>query len=456
MKALRGYTLFAGIALTAAASVSANETGTASANGTVAETEDELAIDANGTVYTDSTEQSDYVPVPEEAVLLSGGQNGVHRKIIGVLYDASDLHFQDATVPRFLMIDRQGNTLFGIGGYVEGVAQYDFGGAIDNSGFITNDISVPSNPGMRNRLAADATHTNIVLQLLRKTPLGVLSAYVQGNFSAADYGFKLKQAYLRLDKVTMGYTRSTFEDALAGAPTIDYQGPAGAVSRTNVILQYRTPVSRHFSVAVSAEIPDADYTLTPGANEDINQRFPDIPVYVQYQWGEHSHVRASALLRDLSYRNLVSGENKFATGWGVQLSGIADFSKFVALRYEVVYGKGIANYINDLSGFGYDLLSKGEGGGMKAPGSFSMSSGLQVNISKKLFVSGTYSFVRLYDQGNMGGDFYRRGNYAVVNCFYTPFDSFQVGLEYLHGIRTNMNHEHGSANRLEAMVKYSF
>lgn len=446
MKALRGSTLVAGIALTAAASVSAGEKG------------ETAPVAVNDSVYSAINDEhlSDYVPVPEQAVILSGGQNGVHRKIIGVLYDASELHFQDASVPRFLMIDRLGNTVFGIGGYVEGVAQYDFDGAVNSAGFITHDIPVPGDPGMRNRLGADASHTNIVLQLLRNTPLGVFSAYVQGNFSAANYGFKLKQAYIRLDKVTAGYTRSTFEDAIAGAPTIDYQGPSGAVSRTNLLLQYRTPVSKHFTVAVSAEIPNADYTLTPGANEHINQRFPDIPAYIQYQWGNGSHVRASALFRELSYRNLTTGENKFTTGWGVQLSGMADFSKLVELHYEVVYGKGIANYINDLSGFGYDLLSKGTDGGMKAPGSFSVATGLRFNITNNLFVSGTYSFVRLYDQENMGGDFYRRGNYAVVNCFYTPFDSFQVGLEYLHGSRTDMNHEHGSANRIEAMVKYSF
>lgn len=446
MKVLRGSILVAGIALAGVATANAGES------------ESSAPAAANDTVITTVAHGSttDYVPVPDQAVILSGGQNGVHRKIVEVLYDTSDLHFQDAAIPRFLMIDRKGNTLFGIGGYVEGVAQYDFDGAIDNAGFITRDIPVPSDPSLRNRLGASVSHTNIVLQLMRNTPLGVFSAYVQGNFSGANSAFKLKQAYVKLDKVTVGLTRSTFQDAAAGAPTIDYQGPAGAVSRKNIMVQYRTPIGKHFTAAVSAEIPNADYTFTTGANEEINQRCPDMPAYIQYQWGNGSHVRASAMLRELSYRNLAKGENKFATGWGVQLSGVTGFNKFVSLQYEVVYGKGIANYINDLSGAGYDLLSQGNDGEMKAPGSFSMSAGLRFNITDRLFASGTYSFARLYDQENMGGDCYRRGNYAVVNCFYDVFDSFQVGIEYLHGVRTDMNHNHGSANRLEAMVKYSF
>lgn len=447
MERIRPYAFVAGLMLLGAANVNANESNGEAQEASPAETTATVADNA-----------SEYVPVPEEAIVLTGGRNGVHRNLIGVLYDTSELHFQDASVPRFLMIDRKGNTLLGIGGYVEGVFQYDFSGAIDDAGFVTHDIAVPSNPTMRNRLAADATHTNIVLQLLRNTRFGVLSAYVQGNFSGGGGGgFKLKNAYIRLHNVTAGYVRSTFEDAASGSPTIDYQGPSGAVSGTNVQIQYRVPLGKHFTAAISAEAPEADYTQTQGANEAINQRCPDIPAYIQYQWdGGDSHVRASALLRQLSYRNLTTAENKFATGWGVQLSGVAKIGPMAQLYYQAVYGKGIANYINDLSGFGYDLISDGSNGAMKAPGALGIAAGLQINLSEKLFVSSTYSFCRLYDQENMGGDAYRRGNYAVVNCFYTPFSDFQVGIEYLHGRRTDMNHEHGVANRLEAMVKYSF
>ena len=210
-------------------------------------------------------------------------------------------------------------------------------------------------------------------------------------------------------------------------------------------------------MAISAELPQADYTLTTGANETINQRCPDIPAYVQYQWaGGDSHVRASALFRQLSYRNLAKAENRFATGWGVQLSGVAKISSIAEVYYQAVYGKGIANYINDISEFGYDLISDGADGKMKAPGSFGVAGGVRLNLSDRVFVSSTYSFCRLYDQENMGPDAYRRGNYAVVNCFYTPISDLQVGIEYLHGRRTDMSHEHGIANRLEAMVQYSF
>lgn len=454
MTALRQCAFVAGLAFFATASINASESQSDS-NEAASSEAGEADYRAITTIAVES--ESDYVPVPDRAIVITGGANGVHREVVRVLYDTSDMHFQDASVPRFLMIDRQGNTLFGIGGYVEGVMQYDFDGAIDGDGFVTHNIAVPSNPTLHNRLGADATHTNLVFQLLRNTKLGILNAYVQGNFSGDSYGFKLKKAYISLHNVTAGYARSTFEDGASGSPTIDYQGPSGAVSATNLLLQYRVHLDKHFTVAISAELPQADYTLTPGANEAINQRCPDIPAYVQYQWaGGDSHVRASALFRQLSYRNLAKAENRFATGWGVQLSGVAKISSIAEVYYQAVYGKGIANYINDISEFGYDLISDGADGKMKAPGAFGVAGGVRLNLSDRVFVSSTYSFCRLYDQENMGPDAYRRGNYAVVNCFYTPISDLQVGIEYLHGRRTDMSHEHGTANRLEAMVKYSF
>lgn len=412
------------------------------------------------TEVTETAALPDYsgnVAVPDRAIVVTGGQNGIHPEIMRVLYDTSEYHFQDASAPRFLMIDREGNTLLGIGGFVEGVMQYDFAGAVDNAYFIPQQIAVPSDPKMRNRFAGDATRSNVFLQLLRRTKWGLLNVYLQGEFSGNNYGMKLKQGYVRLHNVTAGYAYSTFWDFTSCVPTIDYQGPVAAMYRANLMFQYRKPFGDHFVAAIGAEVPDVSMTYTPGANEKISQRCPDIPAYVQYQWGSgQSHVRASAVFRELSYRNMVKKENKFVTGFGIQLSGITKIANVAEVYYEAIYGKGIGCYLNDLCGFGYDLISNGADGTMKAPQAFGVVGGLRLNLSSKVFVSSAYSLCRLYDQENMGPDAYRRGNYAVVNCFYTPFEDFQIGVEYLHGRRTDMDHEHGTANRFNAMVKYSF
>lgn len=401
-----------------------------------------------------------YTQVPTRAIVLMGDSTGVQPEVMTVLYDTQDLHFRDPGLPRFLLIDREGTTVLGIGGAVEGVVSYDFMGSINNDGFETFDIPVPRDPAMRSRLAASATHSSLFLKLVRQTGIGVLTAYVQSNFSGGEtgYGFKLKQAYVSLDKLTLGLTNSTFVDPQAGVPTIDYQGPSGEMTSKNIIARFRTSLSPNFTMAVSAEIPQL--TLTTGTSaEAISQRVPDIPAYIQYAWGGgNSHLRLSGIFRDLYYRDLVKGDNRSTVGWGVQLSGMAKIGKPFTLYYQGTYGKGIGHYLNDLDGNDLDLIPSSTDGKLTAPGMAGFVGGLRVDITPKFFFSGSYSLCRLYGQreGHMDPSTYRRGNYAVANVFYSPLPEFLVGLEYLHGSRTDMSRISNSANRIECMLKYSF
>lgn len=423
-----------------------------------------LASDSNATATTsepvETPEQFEAMtPLPANAVVLTGSSQQVHKAVLNALLDTRDLHFQDPGVPRYLLIDKEGSTVLGIGGYVEGVAMADFRGAIDGYGFTTYDIPVPADNTMRRRYGADMSHTTIFLKLVRNTRLGILNAYVQTNFTGDDggYGLKLKQAYVSLGNVTMGLTNSTFSDPSAGIPTIDYQGPSGQVGCKNILLRYRVDFSQGWTFAVSAENPKSTLRALDGREEKTTQSVPDFPAYFQYAWGTGSHVRASALVRNLSYRDLVDGRNRYKTGYGVQLSGVYDINKIVDIYYQGAYGRGIAHYVNDLDGTGYDLIgSASKPGEVIAPRTVSVVAGLQYNITDKLFISGSYSFNRLYDQSQLGGDAYRRANYVVANMFYSPITDLQLGIEYLHGTRKNVNLEHDNANRLEIMAKYSF
>lgn len=416
----------------------------------VSGTVSDVGPDVDGTTATGS--------VPERVILMTGDRNGVADEVMAVIYDTKGLHFHDPSAPRFLFVDREGNTALGIGGYVEVTGMYDFDGAIDCNGFVTEMIAVPSSRGLRNRLKFDAAESRLFLRLVRKTGLGVLTAYVENSFSNGNggFGFSMKAAYLKLGNVQAGLSRSLFVDPTAGGPTIDYQGPCGGLTGRNVGVNYTAALHHGFGVGVSVEMPTGSYTLGEHA-EDLSQRVPDIPVYVQYGWGDgDSHVRLSGIFRDLSYRDLVSGCNRLTPGWGVQLSGKLGVADLLTVYYDGVYGRGIGRYINDLSGYGYDLLPGKTDGRLIAPHSLSMSVGVQFNITGDWFVSGNYSFNRLYNQESLGQTGYRRADYLAVNMFYTCLDDLQLGVEYLHGGRHDMSGDCGSANRILAMAKYSF
>lgn len=403
--------------------------------------------------------ETDTFLIPERAIVATGNAES-GRHLVGVLYNPVNAHFSDPSAPRFLFLDREGKVAFGIGGYVKGTLSYDFDGAIDDGpNFTTFDIPVPANPALRSQFGASANHTTIFMQLVGTTEhFGNYQVYVQTNFSGdgnTGYGLKLKQAYMSLGYVTAGLTRSTFVDGAAGTPTIDDEGPSGEMSAKNILLQYRPQFSRHWSAAISIENPHATYTLSTTA-EAIKQRVPDIPAYVQYTWlGGRSHVRFSALLRNLSYRDLKSARNKFVTGWAAQISGILGFGSRGTIFYQGAVGQGYARYINDLAGNGFDLIPDADGT-LRAPTMMNFEVGVRYNLTPAAFLAASYSQARLYGQQTLGADAYRYTQYVSASAFYDIVSDLRIGLEYLYGNRADMNRVHGHANRINAMLQYSF
>lgn len=418
-----------------------------------------LAITAiPGRIAAQASYENDSIGVPQRAIILTGnpGENNEH---IAVLYSREGMSFDDPSAPRFLFLDREGKVALGIGGYVKGVASYDFDGAIDDNGFVTNAIPVPADPALRNRFGADASHSTIFLKLVTKnSKLGRIIVYVQTNFTGDDggYGLKLKQAYVSVGHLTAGLARSTFADGESQAPTVDTQGPSGQIDAKNMLFQYKTSSWHGVSAAISAEFPKADYTITGGDAEKISQRFPDIPLYVQYSWKSGNHIRLSGILRELSYRDLIAGKNRFETGWGAHFSTIADIVGGLKFFGHVAYGKGIAHYVNDLGDIGYDLIPSDTPGKMKAPGVLAWTGGLQYNFTKDFFMSANYSYSRVYQNELIGVRAYKYAQYVAVNGFYNIIPDLMIGAEYVYGRRNDVDRFHGNANRFEAMLQYSF
>ena len=398
--------------------------------------------------------------IPERAVILSGNEsNPEHLANIAELYSRENMAFQDPAAPRFLFLDKQGKVALGIGGYLKASAMYDMDGAIPSNGFTTYDIPVPFDPAQRQRFGATANHSTIFLKMVtQKTRFGRVIVYMQGNFTGNNggYGFKMSQAYVSVGNVTLGLARSTFADGPAMAPTVDDEGPSGQVTRKNMLVKYTTPSYRGLSAALSVELPSI--TMTTGTEAaSISQRVPDIPAYVQYAWnGGASHLRLSGIYRGISYRDLKSGRNEIASGWGVQLSGLGKIVGGLGFFGHYTYGKGIATYVNDLGGDGFDLIPSETAGRLKPAAVSGWTAGLQYNFNPKFFVSASYSQANLFKASGMGTDTYRYAQYAVVNAFYNVWGDLQLGLEYIHGARHDYSGLSGHANRVDAMLQFSF
>lgn len=408
-------------------------------------------------LHNDSTHHHSAVVVSTER---NNAQNSSHE-VIKAMYEANGRHFQDPRAPRFLFLDRKGRVALGIGGYVKGTMSVDMGGIADNPDFVTAAIPAPPQPDMRNQFRMDASTSRLFFKLVgRNKVVGDFTVYIESDFrgtSAGYYGMRLRQAYVQLWRFRAGRSWSTFCDVMAAPPTIDFQGPSGSVIAMTTQLQYVQPIGAHWETALAVELPSATYTTRPNYNTAIAQRVPDVPSYIQYKWNEgNSHVRWSNILRWLSYRNLVADKNEFAFCWATQLSAVVQLSQHFTLYMQGAYGRGYADYLNDLSGYGYDLIPAERNGTMTPPYALGLVGGVQYTIRPGLFISAAYSQCRLYDEPTLSSSAYRYAQYVVANAFYTPFPNCQIGVEYLYGCRNNYDGVSGSAHRINTMIQYNF
>ena len=279
--------------------------------------------------------------IPERAIILTGNRASAGR-LVAVLYNQEDMHFNEPNCPRFLFLDREGKIALGIGGYAKVSFQYDVRGSIDQgANFIPYDIPVPNRDDQESAFYANANHSSIFLQLVgRNDKIGTYQLYILGDFTGngyKGYGFRLKQAYMSAGYFTVGLANSTLMDAAVGTPGIDNIGPSGETFRRNVLVRFNPHFGSHWSAAISIENPPTSYS-TDEYSKHINPRCPDIPAYVQYAWlGGKSHVRLSGLFRSLSYRNLVAEKNKSVTGWAAQLSVIRALTAAVTALMSTIW-----------------------------------------------------------------------------------------------------------------------
>lgn len=367
--------------------------------------------------------------------------------------------------PQFIFSTPDNRFSLGIGGFVNLRTSYDFKGAVNNIDFVPYDIAVGGNPLSRQRVMMDATTSRLFTKaVINTSKLGQIVAFVDMDFrGGAEFSYtpRLRTAYVTMLGFTVGRDYTTFCDLEACPITVDFQGPNAYNQSYATLLRYEHSLfDKRLQMGVAAEFPAVSGTYGEHFLP-ISQRVPDIPMYVQYRWGQsgRNHVRATAVLRNMYLHNSSTGSNTSLFGWGVQLSGHIEPTKYLTLYCNGTYGKGISNYIQDLNGSGLDFTPNPENPyQIQTMPMWGWQIAAQVNICPgKMFLSGGYSMVGVQEEnGYYSAEQYKRGTYLFVNTFYQLTSNCRLAIEYLHGSRKDMSDARGTANRLSVMVQYNF
>jgi hypothetical protein len=287
--------------------------------------------------------------------------------------------------------------------------------------------------------------------------------------------FRLRHAFGAWGPLLAGQTNTVFMDGDIFPNVIDYWGPTGMVFIRNPQIRYTYKTGRH-ELAVAIEKPSSD--IDPGnirlIDPDIassiqnDEKLPDLTGHWRYD-GDWGHVQVAGVVRRVGFDTAGTPDNQpkgHKTGWGVNLtSNIKTFGKDV-FHGGVVYGEGIASYMND---GGTDL---GPRGNVVLPVALPLPPGqsLSPDVLPLLGLSFYYdhywtdtlstslgwSSTKVDNTSFQEPVAFREGQYASVNLLWQPDKTFMVGAEYLWGQREDKSGAKGIDNRLQFSAKYSF
>ena len=218
-------------------------------------------------------------------------------------------------------------------------------------------------------------------------------------------------------------------------------------------------MGKKLKIGIGVEMPIVDGQ----ENEQVSvskQRMPNFPIYLQYNWPSKGHIRTAAMIRNISYENLVIHKNESKIGWGVLASASFNLTKKFQIYGQGVYGKGIGQFLNDISMLNVDIVpNPEEQGKMQVLPMLGWFGGFQYNFNPNLFISSTYGQSRLYSDNrypSKTSEQYRYGQYLNASLFWNITSNLQVGAEYLRGWRSDFNGSTRHANRLNLAAKYHF
>lgn len=427
------------------------------------------ALGASAQVHSYVDQQLDSLKSSRKVITFGGQETGQGvsqvpvdsvRRLVDAFYYDQFRHFQDPAAPYFLFMSKDAQLAMGVGGCVRMRAYFDWGGAVNSSGFAPYLIDINPDPRHDRAFGTSPAGTSLFFRVIgRNKRFGNYQLYIEANFNGYERrDFHLKKAYAVINNWTIGYASSTFSDPAAVPPTVDAQGPNNKVSPTNVLVRWIKPFGKRWSVALSAETPSSNITEEDAVCESVDDWMPDFAAFVQYEWSQTAHVRLAGILRTLPYRNMVEGKNRNKAGWGVQLSSVLHPTRQITLYGSVNGGKGYESLGGDLQIGKYDLIpDPRHPGEMYAPAAVAWNVGLQYNFTPSLFVSANYSQSHYMPHGSeMAPDEYKTGRVIAANVFWNLTPRIQVGAEFDMGQRVNHDGASRWARRASAMAQFAF
>jgi hypothetical protein len=298
---------------------------------------------------------------------------------------------------------------------------------------------------------------------VRQTRWGVKTSYPTGigdlktifefelfgtGVDAGQTTFRLRHAWGELGQIGAGQTWSPFMDPDVFPNSLEYWGPTGMVFFRNIQARWTPWRKGDSDFIIAAEKPGA--SADGGVYGDrielagVTPQFtlPDISMQGRYA-GSKGHVQVAGIVRKMGWVDLhqtptlnIHGD---LWGWGINTSANLKLKADTG-RFQVVYGHGIENYMNDAP---VDVGVKDNPGHPTNPITGEALPVLGIvafddhNWSEKFSSTLGYSYENISNTPLQVPSAFHQGQYALGNLLYYPTKNVMMGGEFQYGRRTN-------------------
>lgn len=331
-----------------------------------------------------------------------------------------------------------------IGGYVKADFIKDFEAIGSKDTFDTTTIPVDGPQHENARF--HARQSRLSFDTRWRIDSKIARAFIEGDFFGGDPNgssdFRLRHAYGTIGPFTGGQTWTTFTDPAAVPNTIDFEGAVSNVNRRQGHVRWDQPlVEDVLFLAVAVEDPRI-LIESPGAVPGEGRtETPDFITRLRYeqQWGE---FQGALVLRKLGFQPTnqpVITEN----AWGFNFTGSIFLMEKTKGYYQITFGEGIGSYRGSP-----DVVATGPNSAAILP-MFGWMVGVHHEWNDAWTSNFTFSKLTLQDVPGQSPTNLHSTTYLAVNLIANPYERVFCGIEYLYGIREDVDRDSGNANRLQ-------
>lgn len=347
------------------------------------------------------------------------------------------------------------------GGYFRLDMIYDFNGAGSRNQLLMSQIPVAGTPeataGPFFNMHVRETRFNFDLR--RTTDSGrSFKFFLEFDFfdeSLKSVQPRLRHAFIKYDNWLIGQTWTNLSDLRVFPFIMDFSAGDALFGGRTIQVRYEKDFSKTLQYGFALEMPPLNGIANPFELDGEPQ--PILPVFSGRLSSNHKNgmITIGGQIQQLRWDGRETGPDGKGLGYGVVFNGRQSITDRFFVTWHSSYNSGITSQILIFAGTdqGAVLLPDGE---LQEEDAITLAAGAGYQLTDRLSTNLAFAHMNRGKLDFRPDDTLDNGVMGHANVIWKFDRRTMAGLEFAWGDVQNLNGATGNANRLQAMIKYSF